>query len=146
MPLEVAHVATALEIVNQPIGVARIAEDRFSRYLAAFAVRFSERLRPALRALTVNLDDLRLDVTLDQLARRATGDDASVVHDRELVAQALGLVHEVGGKEDRLALGEKMPQAFPDEVSSLWIQSRGRLVHEEEIGVIDERAGERKAA
>ena len=40
----------------------------------------------------------------DQLGRRAEGDDLAVVDDRHPVAQALGLVHVVGGEQHRAAL------------------------------------------
>src|SRR6185436_15808103 len=61
MPVQIAHVAPALELVHERIGVARVAEHRLAGALAALAQRSPERFRPALRAVAVDLDHLRLD-------------------------------------------------------------------------------------
>src|SRR5215471_2452796 len=74
MPMQIAHVVAPLELVHQRIGIARVAKNRFAGLLAPLAQRFSERLRPAVRAFPVDLDDLRLDVAFHEIARRAAGD------------------------------------------------------------------------
>ena len=81
----------------------------------------------------------------DQLSRRAFGDLPAVVEDDEPVAQALGLVHEVGRQQDRLALLEQVLQALPHQVTRLRVEAGGRLVEEHQVGVVDERAAEREA-
>src|SRR5262245_58518225 len=62
-------IAPALEVVHERVGVARVAEHRFTGSLAALAARSSELPRPALGGVAVDLDHVRLDVALDQLAR-----------------------------------------------------------------------------
>ena len=52
-------------------------------------------------AREAQLDDLARGVALDELARRALGDDPRLVHDHEPVAQLLGLVHVVRGQHQR---------------------------------------------
>ena len=61
--------------------------------------------RPASpgRRLEAQLHDLAGGVSLDELARRALGHDPRLVHDHQPVAQLLGLVHVVGGEDERHA-------------------------------------------
>src|SRR6185503_6072713 len=103
-------------------------------------------LHPLLVPKAVHLQHLRLDVLGDQRARRALGDDPALVHDREAMAQALGLFHEVRGEDERLAFLRQAPQPLPDQVARLRIEAGGRLVHEDHLRIVDERAREREAA
>ena len=68
-----------------------------------------------------------------------------VIHDRELVAQALGLIHVVRRQQDRpaglLEFLDQVPQLPP----CLRIETGRRFVEKEQIGIADERAGEREA-
>src|SRR5262249_31050066 len=96
--------------------------------------------------VAVNLDDVRLDVARYELARAALGDEPAAVHDRESRAQALRLLHEVRGEHDGLALREELLEPLPDEVARLRIESRGGLVHEDQVGIVDQRARERESA
>jgi hypothetical protein len=81
----------------------------------------------------------------DQLARRALGDEAPVVHDGEAVAEALGLVHEMRREQHRLALLQQLLQALPDQVARLRVEAGGRLVEEQQVGVVHQRARQRQA-
>ena len=72
-------------------------------------------------------------------------DDAALVHDGEAMAQALRLLHEVRREEQRLALRGESPQPLPDEVPRLRVEAGGRLVHDHELRIVDERAREREA-
>ncbi len=49
------------------------------------------------------LDDVLAADGGDESRRSAEGDDAAVVHDGDAVAEALGLVHVVGGEDDGAA-------------------------------------------
>jgi hypothetical protein len=97
-----------------------------------------------LRAVPEHFDNLRLDVLRDQLARRAFGDLAPVIDDRNAVTQALGFVHEVRREQYRAPVARERPQAFPDEVPRLRIEARRRLVQEDELWVVHQGARERE--
>jgi hypothetical protein len=92
-----------------------------------------------------DLDHLRFDVLGDQLPRAAFGDLAPVVDDDQPVAQALGLVHEVRGQDQRLAGRLEFLQAFPDQVAGLRVEAGGRFVEKDHVGVVDQRPGQRQA-
>ena len=53
------------------------------------------------------LEDVRALQAADELRRRSLRDDPAVVHDRDAVAEALGLFHVVGRQEDRSAAARK---------------------------------------
>ena len=48
----------------------------------------------------------------------------------------------MSGEQDRLALGEELTQAIPDEVPRLRIKAGRRLVQDEELGVVDQGSRE----
>ena len=64
----------------------------------------------------------------------------------EAAREALGFVHEVRREQDGLALRQELAQAVPDQVPRLRVEARGRLVEDEELGIVDERARERQAS
>ena len=82
----------------------------------------------------------------NQFARAALGDLAAVVQHQQALAQALGLVHEVRGQQDRLALAQQALQALPHQVARLRIEAGGRLVKQQQIGVVHQRTRQRQAA
>src|SRR5688572_8718641 len=138
--------------------VAQLAADRLQRRLDVLAIAVhgvadaldagrerARALHPALVAGPVHLQDLRLDVLGDQRAWRAFGDDATAIHDREAMAEPLGLFHEMRGENERLALLRKPSQPLPDQVPGLRVEPGGRLVHEDELRIVDQRAREREA-
>ena len=75
---------------------------------------------------------------LDQLARRALGDDPAAVHDDQPVAQLLGLVHVVGGEDERRPALLQPVEAIPDQVPGLRIEPGGGLVEQQQLGIVDE--------
>ena len=79
-------------------------------------------------------------------SRRAAGDDLAAGDDRDPVGEALGLVHVMGGEEDRLAevaeAGDQVPRLAP----RLGVEAGGRLVEEEQLGVPDQRHPDVEAA
>ena len=66
----------------------------------------------------------RVEYSLDQLARRALGDDLRLVHDDEPVAQLLGLVHVVRRQDQRHAALLEPVQPLPEQVAGLRVEAR----------------------
>ena len=79
-------------------------------------------------------------------ARRALGHDLRLVHDDEAVAQLLGLVHVVGRQDERHAALLEPVEAVPQQVPRLRVEAGRRLVEEQQVGLVDEAAGDRQAA
>jgi hypothetical protein len=74
-----------------------------------------------------------------ELRRGALGDDRAVAQDAQPVGEVLGLVHVVGGEEDRLP---ELAEAFdhvPRLPPRLRVEARGRLVEEHEVADDAER-------
>ena len=88
----------------------------------------------------------RRGVAPADLGRGAEGDDAPVDHHGDAVGQRLGLVHEVGGEEDRLAQRAEVLDRRPRLAAGRRVEAGGRLVEEEQVGVADEGEGEVQAA
>src|SRR6185437_2077535 len=77
----------------------------------------------------------------DQLARCAERDHLAVVHDRDAIAEAFGLIHIVGGEDDCSAGSAELLDEIPELSPRLRIESRGWFIEEKQIRVADERAG-----
>ena len=75
-------------------------------------------------------------------ARRALGDDPPAVHDHQPVAELLGLVHVVRGEHQRDALLLEPEQPLPHEVAGLRVEAGGRLVEQQQLGLVDQRPGD----
>ena len=88
------------------------------------------------------LDHLLGGVRLDQLARRALGGEAPLVHDDQPVAELLGLVHVVGGDDQRDPVLLEPVEAVPEQVAGLGVEPGGRLVEDQQVGIGDERPGD----
>ena len=84
-------------------------------------------------------------VPLDERGRRVDVDDARAIQDGHAAAQALGLLHQVGGQDDRLAAFANVPHEVPDRPSGLRIQSRRQLVEEHDLRVVHECEGDEEA-
>ena len=83
--------------------------------------------------MTVGVDaDRRLE--LGSGVSRAS--DAAVVDDGDPVAELVGLLHVVGGEQDRLAVGVELAEDLPQGDAALRVEPGGRLVEEQ-----DRRAG-----
>ena len=89
--------------------------------------------------------DLAGGVVADQLRRRALGDDPALVHDHQPVAELLGLVHVVGGEHQRHALLLEPEQPVPEQVPGLRVEAGGRLVEQQQLGLVDQRRGRSSA-
>jgi hypothetical protein len=68
-----------------------------------------------------------------------------VVHDHEAVAQLLGLVHVVRGEDEGDAALLEAEETIPDDVPRLRVEAGRGLVEDEDLGLVDEAAGDREA-
>ena len=75
---------------------------------------------------------------------RTLGDDLRLVHDDEAVAELLGLVHVVGGQDQRHATLLQPVEAVPEQVTRLRVEAGRRLVEEEQGRLVDQRPGDRQ--
>ena len=98
----------------------------------------------ARRGSGVSTSSVRPGKLGHQLVRRAVGDDAAAVEDREPRA-ALGFVHVVRRDEQRRALIRELEQRVPELAARLRIDGAGRLVEEQQIRLVQHRAREREA-
>ena len=92
------------------------------------------------------LDDLVSELR-PELRWGVEGDDRPLVHDREPVAKALGLVEVVGREQDRrfravAEPGDHVEQLGPDP----WVEPDGGLVEEQHLGARNERPCDLEAA
>src|SRR5918999_2139573 len=81
----------------------------------------------------------------NELARRAEGDHASVVHDCDTVGESLRLLHVVGREHDRPPGRFQCFDQIPYLATRLRVESGRWLVEKEELGITDDRAREGKA-
>ena len=77
-----------------------------------------------------------------QRPRGAVGHDAPGREHRDPVGQVLRLVHVVGGEEDRLAELPQPGDDLPGGPAGGRVETGGRLVKEDELGVTDQRERE----
>ena len=77
-----------------------------------------------------------------ELCGRALADDASVVDDRESVAQLVGLLEVLRGEEDGGASLVDAPHLVPDRQPARRVEPGGRLVEEQHLGLVHERRRE----
>src|ERR1700693_4224887 len=84
-------------------------------------------------------DEVTTDGVL-QSVWRVEGDDAAVIDDRD-PPTILGLVHVVGGHEDRQVLAPaKIMKVGPDVLPCLWIKPQRRFVEKQDARVMQEPA------
>ena len=72
---------------------------------------------------------------------RALGGEAALVHHDEAVAELLGLVHVVGGDDQRHPVLLEPVEAIPQQVAGLRVEARRRLVEDQEVRVGDRAPG-----
>jgi hypothetical protein len=73
------------------------------------------------------------------------GDDAAVIDDGDLVAQALRLFHVVGGQQDGLAACAHGLDQRPEVASGLGVEAGGGFVEKDQVRVVDQRDGQQQA-
>ena len=82
---------------------------------------------------------------VDQRLRRVERDDAAAVHDRDAIAQRLGLVEVVRRQHDGAVLGGDRADHVPEVAARLRVEAGRGLVEEHDLGVVHEREGDREA-
>ena len=81
-----------------------------------------------------------------QLRRRAVRHDLAAVEEDDLVADAVDLVHVVAGEQDRqLAVAPQVLNQAQRLVGDVGVERRGRLVHEDELRVVEHRLDQHDA-
>jgi hypothetical protein len=73
---------------------------------------------------------------------RSFDHDLAVVDDHQAVTECIGLFEVVRRQEDRRAMVAKHPDVVPQVGSILWIESRARLVQEQDFGLVDDAEGD----
>ena len=92
-----------------------------------------------------DLDPVLTNLRLQHLGR-VERDDLALVHDRDPIAE-LGLVHVVGGHEDRdLLLAHQLLDVGPDRAARLRVEPHGGLVEEEHARRVQQAARDLQAA
>src|SRR5437660_12779125 len=81
---------------------------------------------------------MALAVLGNQFRRGAASDNLSVVHDRDIVCGLLGLVEVVGRQEYRRTFFLELPNECPQLPSCTGVESRRRLIEEDERRTSDE--------
>ena len=77
-----------------------------------------------------------------QLVRRALGDLAAVVDDRDPVGELVGLVEVLGGEQHRAPVGHETPDGVPHLAAGARVEAGGRLVEEDQRWPGDQAGGQ----
>jgi hypothetical protein len=80
---------------------------------------------------------------IDQVLGCVQGDDLAVIDDGHTVAQAFRFLHEMGRQKNGRAPLANAPHLVPHGPPSLRVQAGGQLVQEDQLGVIDQRQGDK---
>src|SRR5262249_35500093 len=86
-----------------------------------------------------------LEVLLQKLARAATRDDPTAIHDRNVVAEDLGLVHVVGRENEGFLASLDGLDEIPEVAARLRIEAGRGLIEEQNRGVVHQRDGKKQA-
>ena len=84
------------------------------------------------------------DRRLERLGR-ALGDHPPPVDDADVVGELVGLLQVLGGEKHRRPLVVQRAHLLPDRFAADRVEARGRLVEEEDSGLVDEGGGEVEA-
>ena len=74
-----------------------------------------------------------------ELVGSALGDQAALVEYRDPVGELIGFLEVLGGEEDGHAVGHQVTDDRPHRAAAARVQSRRRLVQEDDLRVADER-------
>ncbi len=74
------------------------------------------------------------------------GDQLALADDSHTVGHFLGLLDIMGGEDDRGAVGAKLADQLPHVAAKLDVDSGGRLVEEQERGLVAQRLGDHHPA
>ena len=83
-----------------------------------------------------DFEDLRRHVLLDQLGRRAFGQDFAIIHDHQTVAKLGSFIHVMSGKHQGYTLAAKLPQFLPHQMARLGVQPCRRFIQYEQPGFV----------
>jgi hypothetical protein len=72
-----------------------------------------------------------------QVVRSIEGDEPSAVHEGQPVTELLGLVHVVGGKDDRGLFRVQHRDLFPDLAAGFGVEPDGGLIKEQDERVVE---------
>ena len=89
-------------------------------------------------------DRVGADRALERLGR-VEREDPAVVHDRHALAELVGLLHVVGGEQDRLPLAVELAEDLPQRQATLRVKAGGRLVEEQHRRAVEDRARHHQA-
>src|ERR1700688_134807 len=114
-----AQPGIALHGLEQCRRLLAVTERRLTGQFDALRVMRRDLAGPLLHALAIHLDHVRFNLRVDELARRVLGDHRAMIEDPDAVAQALGLIHEMRGEDQRAARGRQALEPIPDHVPCL---------------------------
>ena len=110
------------------------------------SIRFEPELaRRGGEVLARQLQQHLREMLPQQLPRGALGDDAAAVHDGDLIAQQLRLLHVVGREDDGLAARLDGFDQLPEAAPRLRVKPGGRFIEEQHRRIVDQRDGEQQA-
>ena len=101
-----------------------------------------ERVARSAHIVGFDLDDRCVD-RIHELARRALRHEAAAIEDGEAVT-ALRFVHVVRRHQDRRAAVDQLEQAFPEIATTLRVDGAGRLVEQQQLGLMQRGGRERE--
>ena len=81
--------------------------------------------------------------TRAQFVEAALGDDAAALDDADAIGEPLGDLEDVGGEDHRAAGGDARDQQVLHLPGDGGIEPGQRLVEDDELGVVHQRAGKR---
>ena len=133
----------------QRLAQRALAEDPGGAHADTSCTSPATRVRRAAGRVEEHVVERRLAVEAGALAQvglelrgRALAHDPPVVDDRQPVAELVGLLEVLRGEEDRRAARVDAAQLVPDRQPARRVQAGGRLVEEQDVGLVHERRGE----
>ena len=136
---------------------AELGEDLFDEGIVADQCQFRALLagqpvgeaggdRIAIRLARRGQAEQGMSMRLLQRLRRIEREQLAAIDDADAVA-VLHLLDVMGGDHDGdAALGAEAPQIAPDALARLGVEADGRLVEQQDLGIMDQRAGDLEPA
>ena len=125
------------------VGLDHAVDDAGAGHAVEFPFEERAEAVPVARHLDRH-DGVGADGLLEGL-RGVEGEDLAVVHDRDPVAELVGLLHVVGGEQDGLAVVVELAQDLPEGQPALGVEAGGRFVHEQHGRPVEDRTGHHEA-
>ena len=132
--------------VGRLVAVVGVQQDPVGQHLDALADagELVRRTSPATSSPNRSSTTSRVECCSISSRGRALGHDLALVHDDQPVAELLGLVHVVRGQHERDAPLLEPEQPLPHQVPGLRIEAGRRFVEQHELGLVDQRPGDRE--